>query len=291
MQWTVVVDYAEYDQLWIQTIPNHTYTSGNTEMDRLKFIVDHYNELPANLIFVHQYERRFYHDGSLLDFLKNPQLESIYQSSKTPGFWNFNTQLLGSINPHLPRINQSGWWSACMEKYFGPISQYFDFTNNKKAHSQFIVSRERIHSLPYEFYAQMYEWMSQQVVVEDDIVDPVTLTRSTSMDHPCSSYYLNRYLEWTWELIFTSWKSTENIAITLNNGKKIFVVYGAGNYYRNVTDIFVRHFVTPIESIIIPHTQLNNHFGDVISGTVKTLRVHLDNTIFEIDEAWNIIVR
>src|SRR3989338_1562989 len=139
--------------------PFSAMNKGKSETNLLKFVSDFYDQLPQNLIIVHQYERKFYHDGSLVDILNDPNFETTYRNSITPGFWNFNKILLGNVAEQIPRMMESGWWPNCMEKYFGPIQSYGDFTLNKKACAQFVVSRDRIRSLPREFYANMYAWM------------------------------------------------------------------------------------------------------------------------------------
>lgn len=277
----VIVKYHDHDVSWADRLnyPHLIYHTdpAKSESSLLKFIHDFYEELPQNLVVVHQYERKFYHDGSLVDLLNNPNFPFRYQASSTKGFWNFNNQLLGSIASQLDRIQKSGWWTHCMEKYFGPITGCCDFTAGKKGCSQFVVSRERIRSLPREFYQNMYDWMVEH-------------TLELESDDPNSSHYMNRYLEWTWELIFTAWKPTETIAQTLPNGKRLTALYGAGSYYRDVTAIFIDNFTTPIGTILMARPNLNAYFGDVVEGTMKSLRIHLDDTTIEINEHHNLMV-
>jgi hypothetical protein len=305
----VIINHYDHDVSWVERLnfphviyykdrpdkePFSAVNKAKSETNLLKFISDFYDNLPENIIVVHQYERKFYHDGSLVDLLNDPNFKFKYEESKTKGFWNFNTQFLGSITPQIERITKSGWWDNCMRKYFGPIQSCGDFTNGKKGCAQFVVSRDRIRSLPQEFYKHMYDWTIENTLDEEiTSYDPITLCRqhSDNWDHPNSSHYISRYLEWTWELIFSSWKPSEDISVTLSNGRKLSVVYGAGNYYRDVTSIFVDNFVTPIGSIVFPRQSLNQHFGDVVSGTLKNLRITLDDKIVEIDEGYNLIIR
>ena len=150
----VIVNYYDHDISWAKSLkfPHIVYykekpeqepfsasNKAKSETNLLKFISDFYDDLPKNVIIVHQYEKKFYHKGSLLDILNDPEFETKYNNSKTLGFWNFNTQVLGNINYQVGRMIESKWWPECMEPYFGPIDGYIDFTNGKNGCAQFVL--------------------------------------------------------------------------------------------------------------------------------------------------------
>src|SRR4029077_8794056 len=129
--------------------PYNAINKGKGETNTLKFIADFYDVLPANLIQTHQYEHKSYLSRGLVDLLNDPLFITKYQESPTPGYWCFNDKFkLGPLGPQAARMVQSGWWHACMADVFGPIAGCGDFTNGKNGCAQFIVSRDRIRSLP-----------------------------------------------------------------------------------------------------------------------------------------------
>jgi hypothetical protein len=103
----------------------------------------------------------------------------------------------------------SGWWNATMAPYFGSFQELGDFTEGKSGCSQFIVSRDRILSLPREFYQNMYDWLVKNIIDEvPSGFNPKNFRRikTRGFDNPLSNHCTSRYLEWTWELIFTGSK-------------------------------------------------------------------------------------
>jgi hypothetical protein len=119
----VIVNYYDHDVSWADKLifphviyyketpekePFSARNKAKSETNLLKFIVDFYDSLPQNVIIVHQYEKKFYHEGSLVDILNDPDFENKYKESKSKGFWNFNTQKLGSVAPQLGRMTESG---------------------------------------------------------------------------------------------------------------------------------------------------------------------------------------
>lgn len=306
----VIVNYLDHDVSWAEKLvfphviyykdtpekePFSAINKAKSETNLLKFIVDFYDSLPCNIITVHQYEKRFYHDGSLVDILNDPLFETKYKMSKSRGFWNFGTQILGSIIPQIGKIGESGWWSNCMEPYFGPIGDFGDFTNGKLGYSQFVVSRERIHSLPKEFYSNMYNWMVENTLDEGDTdYDPITLCRKQTInwEHPNSSHNMSSYMEWCWELIFSPKKSIEDCFVSLSDGRKMYATYGSNLCYRDVTDLVFDYLLDKTTNkISIPSDfSFNGIFGDPIYGSVKTLKIFIDDKLIEINETRHITI-
>lgn len=306
----VIVNHYDHDVSWAQKLifPHIVYykdvpekepfsakNKAKSETNLLKFIADFYDNLPRNIITVHQYEKKFYHEGSLVDIINDPLFEQKYKASKSKGFWNFNIPMMGSVFPQVEKMIQSGWWPNCMEPYFGSITEYGDFTNGKRACAQFVVSRERIHSLPREFYRDMYNWLIENTLDEEVVgYDPITLCRipTANWEHPNSSHYSSRYMEWSWELIFSCWKPIEDISVILSDGRKFFALYGSHNYCRDVTDLFINQCIDKSSNrILIPSSlNFNDLFGDLLFGTPKTLRIFIDNNYYEISERRDILI-
>lgn len=257
--------------------PFNAINRAKSETNLLKFIAEFYEDLPDNIITIHQYEHKFYHDGSLLQILNDPNFTHKYQQSITPGYLSFNNFILGDVYAQIPHMLSSGWWLATMEPWFGPIKEYGNFTAGKRGCAQFIVSKERIQSLPREFYANMYQWLVENTLEESYVgFNPITKCRlSSPIDyHPNSNWYTSRYMEWSWELIFTSWKPHENITVNIN-GHTFSARYGQHRYYRDVTTHLLKRLHNG--KLEIPSvSDFNRIFGDVMVNTVKCLRIILD---------------
>lgn len=308
----VIVNHYDHDVSWAQRLklphivyykdqperePFNARNKAKSETNLLKFISDFYDNLPQNVITVHQYEHKFYHEGSLVDILNDPAFVTKY--ARTKGYWCFNKAILGSVKEQLPRMLESGWWDACMRPTFGPIENCGDFTMNKIGCAQFVVSRERIHSLPREFYRKMYDWLVENTLDEEPTsYDPKTLWRvnTKNWQHPNSNFYTSRYMEWSWELIFTSCKDHEKIKQTLPDGRKLAVTYGYGSYRRDVTAEFIKRFCRMnigscrCSTVQLQPVNLNECFGDHVPGCAKTLLIHIDQRCIEIAENWSMIM-
>jgi len=286
----VIVNHYDNDVSWAERIkfpyvvyekeqpdkePFNAINKAKSESNLIKFIYDFYDYLPQNVIIVHQYEYKWYHIGSVVDILNHPDFSKVYESSKTPGYWSFNNFLLCDAGPKAKAMVESGWWDNTMKDWFGEIEGYGNFTRNKQGGAQFVVSRERIHTLPREFYHNMYQWLVENTL--DEVmpgIDPNTLCRLSGKNDGDyhSNYYTSRYMEWTWELIFTAHKKGDKIAIHID-GKEISALYGGLNYYVNVTPNLVKYFIKE-GKIVIPRTvNFYDYFGDPIYGTVKSLKI------------------
>ena len=228
LEYLVIVSYYDADISWTSKIklpyqiyyknkpekePFNAENKAKSETNICKFLYQFYDHLPQNIIFVHQYEYKWYHRGSLSDLLNNPGLLEYYQNSKTPGYATINCKPLGDIKPQIRKMVESGWWGNTMSKYFGNILNYHNFTKNKGACAQFIVSRERVRSLSKKFYENMYHWLVNNSIGDTNIgINPISKMRViTPIDnHILSHYHTARYMEWSYELIFTTYKKWEN---------------------------------------------------------------------------------
>jgi hypothetical protein len=177
-RYLALVNYYDHDVSWARKLrhPHIIYYKNQTdkepfsaankakgESNLMKFIADFYDSLPMNLIFLHQYEfKPFSHDGSVVDIVNHPEFEARYNASASVGFWSINRPRMESVSHHVDWMLESGWWPSCMEPYFGPIRDVGDFLLGKTCCSQFVVSRQRIHSLPREFYRNSYDWLVSQ---------------------------------------------------------------------------------------------------------------------------------
>ena len=266
--------------------PFNAPNKAKAETNTLKFIYEFYDQLPKNLVSVYQYEYKMSHPGSLVDIINGNNFEENYYNSPTVGFYNFNHVFIGKVYQYKSAMLESGWWLKTMEPYFGNIDTYYDFTNGKKGCAQYIVSRDRITSLPKEFYKNMFDWLVQNTIDQEiPPFDPGHKSRiSTPIDkNILSNWYTSRYMEWSWQLIYTSYKKTENKKITIN-GVEILALYGSGSYFINVTSKLIKHCYVDNSFFIPKNTNLNDIFLDIVYGTPKILQLIINKHEFLLKE-------
>jgi len=156
----LTLPYVVYTKTDPSRGPYNADNKAKSETNLLKFIYEFYDRLPAHVVNVHQYEIKPYsHDGSLVDILNDPRLQEKFNNENINGYWNFNSYIMGNAAPQVEKMLACGWWQATMQPWFGDIHLYHDFTLGHKGCNQFIVSRERILSLPQTFYVNMYNWL------------------------------------------------------------------------------------------------------------------------------------
>lgn len=263
----LVFPYVVYSKEMPHREPYNAINQAKSETNLLKFIYDFYDRLPENLINVHQYEYKFSHQGSIVDILNDADFEKKYKNSQTSGFWNFCSYKLGFLDLQADRMVASGWWTDCMQPYFGKIEDYHDFTLDKNGCAQFVVSRQRILSLPREFYKDMYDWL-----VKYSTGPP---RGEGGYDEPRSNFYTSRYLEWTWELMFSVVKKHENLSISIAKDVTLQASYGAGSYLIDVSatvvDLMLCEFKDAL--FISKGLKFEQIFGDPVCNTPKFLHI------------------
>ena len=156
-----------------------------------------------SLVNLHQYNCKHYISPSTL--VKVNRLDNNLLLGGMKGFFGINDIVLGSVQSQIKPMVSSGWWGATMERTFGPILTQGDFTRGRCACAQFVVARENILSLPRSFYERMYLWLvtnsegqSQRDNIRSDSTRRGEHTRNTR-----GNWWTSRYMEWSWELIFT----------------------------------------------------------------------------------------
>lgn len=297
-EFLVIVNHNDYDISWADKLkyphiiyhknqpdkePFNALNKGKSETNLLKFIYQFYDHLPQNIIVVYQYETKFYHVGSLVDILNDPDFSTKYYNQPTIGYYNFNVTKLGSIKPQIIKMIHSGWWDETMTPWFGSILDYGDFTYNKSACAQFVVSRDRIHSLPRKFYSNMYNWIINNTL-DEIIPDHLNKNRQALETDVVwtSNFHVSRYMECSWELIFSTYKSKENKIYPLEY-RDILVLFGAGSFWIDVTPTIIKNLYHS-GKIIIPANLVLNQIFDPVYGTVKTLKIKIDDKEHEIPE-------
>ena len=292
------------------------------ESNLLKFCAEFYDDLPPFIAQVYQYERKACHEGSLVDLLNDPGFERRLANSRTPGFLSINCMAMGDARPQHAYMMSSGWWSACVAPYFpgAPMPALLgNWTQGKMACAQFVVSRDRVRSLPRAFYANMYAWLVRHGT--GGVPQPADAggwrpAAAGERGDPRSHFWTSRYLEWTWELFFTAAKPGERFHVdvsllprtraptpTLSSSPstlqrtpaaiegtgavaRVGALYGSQLFSREATQALLSRYWNAQECCLhVPaDADFNAIFGDGHCGTAKVLRVFVGAQEWELPE-------
>lgn len=139
----------------------------------LKYIIDHYDELPPHVVLLHDHEFSWHHNGSIFDVVTSRVGRRIQYQNLNRFRWTKNT--LEWFPAMLP------WMDRFIVPEMGNLMPYGDFLAGRQGCAQFIVHRDVIRRRSRQFYQQLYDWLLE-----------------TDLD----SYYTSRYLEYTWHLFW-----------------------------------------------------------------------------------------
>jgi hypothetical protein len=151
-----------------------------------KYIIDHYDNLPDYVAFVHGHESDWHHPSSMAT-----KLNAIHPSGEYINL-NENTGRTGVIVDENDEIilkhddppghwgPVSDWWRQVMKPFFGNRR---GLIVNDMWGGQFIVSKKSILRHSLKFYETQYNWLL-----------------TTDLDNSASA----RYYEWVWKFIFTT---------------------------------------------------------------------------------------
>ena len=200
--WTKQLKYPVfvYTKEDISSKYNIPVNKGNEASTYLKYIIDHYDQLPEYVAFVHGHESDWHHNESMLRLNDITMPENGYinlndGSNRKMIHYDENNDVIINdyvdklLNPSSPRnvsnYNMNTWYKEYIYPRLGSIKQYNLHNDNWCA--QFIVSRERILQHPKSFYEKQYQFLMTTDVI---------------------NHWSSRYYEWTWGLIFCykDWK-------------------------------------------------------------------------------------
>ena len=154
--------------------PQHPQVSINKAQEAvayLRYIIDHYDELPRRVIFLHDH-RTAWHQLDMVDLLHAVRLDA-YPFFSVNGIWNRG--LRPKDYAHAARF----WHENGLDRAIGP----FPRDNNAIAFmccSQFVVSRARIRQRPLALWRRLYAWADR-----------------TELSNAVSS----RIFEWLWHVL------------------------------------------------------------------------------------------
>ena len=163
----------------------------------LHYIIHNYDTLPKNLIFIHDENSSWHHEGKITDNVYG-WIEEYEKLGKT--YYEFNSHHTLSVDAveEVQNLNRgsdnnkaySDLWNTVFREYIGEFKNVRPKTG--KCCAQFIVSRDAIRQHPREFYEKFYTWLTEKtsgegIGSEDDIY---------------SGYWTGRYAEYSWRFIF-----------------------------------------------------------------------------------------
>lgn len=172
-------------------VPMHTpKNKGREALPYLQFLVDHYNDLPEVVVFLHAH-RDGWPAGWHIDTMGLNNVDSVRALQKEfvqlEGFVNLRCQLGPGCPDAIQPFRQTPKMENPGEAYYATAWKSLFPTEKVPTQiaapccSQFAVSKEQILKRPQSDYQRMYDW-----VMDNDLPDEVT----------------SNIMEYSWHIIF-----------------------------------------------------------------------------------------
>jgi hypothetical protein len=175
------VNVLIYDKNNPQNQYNVPVNKGNEASVYLKYIVDHYDNLPDFTFFIHDDEYAWHHSGSIVDKYNEALLsKKLYYNINDKCIQTKQNAIKTEHGAELYNIFLS-WYNQLIEPYI-PFSKIpKDFMYNQRGSAQFLVHKQIIQKLPKVFYSNLYIWII-----------------TTNLPN----FFSGRFLEWTWHIFW-----------------------------------------------------------------------------------------
>jgi hypothetical protein len=170
-------------------VPN----KANEATSYLYYIINNYDNLPNNIVFIHDEDESWHHEGKIT--------ENIYKwideyEKNNRSYYEINNRYFNLSRPKKMQKNIYNMFKIYWDYIFeSPINVYHNSPSTKRACcAQFIVSKEVIRKRSIDFYNKIYNWLIEN-----------SNENGNKKDHRSdeySGYYMGMYLEWTWGNIF-----------------------------------------------------------------------------------------
>lgn len=164
-------------------VPN----KANEATSYLHYIIKNYENLPSNIIFIHDENESWHHSGKITEKIKE-WIEKYEQNGKM--YYEFNNMTINKSDIYDNNPVFKEYWDTCLKNTKGDYNDAMP--EQGKCCAQFIVSKERILENPKEFYINLYDWLINKTDGEGN----------GDQNSLYSGHYTGRYLEWTWRFIF-----------------------------------------------------------------------------------------
>jgi hypothetical protein len=158
----------------------------NEATSYLHYIIQNYDNLPKNSIFIHDEDESWHHEGKITENLKKWIQE--YETSADGEYYNFNNKDTGDLDPDWHKTNPA------LQSFLNTCFKESPVLKKTKCCAQFIVSRDRIRQRPKEFYETMNEWFLSNTDGQGNGRE----------DNLWSGFWTGRYAEYTWDHVFGS---------------------------------------------------------------------------------------
>jgi hypothetical protein len=184
-----------YTVITKEEVPN----KGHEATSYLYYIINNYDNLPQNVIFIHDENESWHHTGKITENIQT-WIKNYEKNGSTYYEFNFNSTV-PEIHPkgiamdlYSKNDAYKNYYDKCLRKDLGDPSEIS--TEKGLCCAQFIVSRDVILVRDKQFYQNIYDWLVENTNGEGN-GDPNDIY---------SGYNTSRYLEWGWAAIFNGEK-------------------------------------------------------------------------------------
>jgi hypothetical protein len=165
----------------------------NEASSYLFYIIENYDNLPENIIFIHDENESWHHDGKITDNIYK-WIDEYEKKGKT--YYEFNNMIINKNGENMPKdlyntnVAYKNFWDNVMRNYIG---EYETCTPEKgTCCAQYIISRNNILDKPKKFYEDFYNWL----------IDNTNGEGNGDSNDIYSGNMTGRYAEWSWRFIF-----------------------------------------------------------------------------------------
>ena len=164
--------------------PHHTpQNKGKESLAYLQYIVDHYNDLPSTIVFLHDHK-----DGPASWHVDNPafnNVESIRALQadfvQRNGYVNLRCQTAPGCPAEIQPFRNPPSTSLTENLYENAYKELFNDTTVPEAIgvpccSQFAVSRQQVMQRPLSDYQHFYRWVSEVELPDDTVANIMEFT-------------------------------------------------------------------------------------------------------------------
>lgn len=159
----------------------------NEATSYLYYIIKNYETLPDNLIFIHDENTSWHHNGKITENIKT-WIKEYEKTGST--YYEFNNMDIDKPAEYHTDAEKE-LWESVFENHVCPYKNASPHAG--KCCAQFIVSKKQIQQHPKQFYQDYYNWL----------IDNTTEEGNGSPEDMYSGYNTSRYAEWSWRFIFS----------------------------------------------------------------------------------------
>jgi len=152
----------------------------------LHYMIKNYDNLPENMIFIHDENESWHHDGKITERIYE-WIEKYEKNGKTYYEINDKEQNVKEWN----NKTHEKFWNEVFLDYFGEYDKCKKVDG--KCCAQFIISKNNILQHPKSLYEKYYNWLVTNTHGEGN---------GDEKDE-YSGFYTSRYAEWTWNTLLS----------------------------------------------------------------------------------------